>query len=231
MSNANSVSGFVGSGTTRNLFPTQVVNSASETILKINTDTGTSNFFLVVPTGGQIYGAQTSLDVNGNAAITTRSGREYGLPSGETNDEFSTASWDGHPFKVRIAGVGNAGHHATQTLLFNLYNGTSATLGSDFAIGTTGSAFAIAASSSDVNFNFYIESTLIWDATSKVLSGSYTANIAGGTTSQFTTDTVITNVPTPPISAAGLSFLATVTFAFAVSTSSVTVREFVVDKL
>jgi hypothetical protein len=231
MSNPSTVAGFVGSGTTRNTFPTQIVNSASETILKINQDTGTANYFLVAPTGGSIYGAQTAFDVNSNASITRRSGREYGLPSGETNDQFSTASWDGHPFKVRIAGVGNAGHHATQTLLFNLYQGTSATLGSDFIIGTTGAAFAIAASTVDVAYNFYIEATLLWDATSQVLSGSYMANIAGGTTSQFTTSTVVTNVPTPPITAAGLSFLATVTFADAVATSSVIIREFVIDKL
>jgi hypothetical protein len=229
MSNPATVSGFVGSGTTRNTFPLQTVAATAETILKINTDTGTSNYFLVLPTGGNVYGAQTVLDVNGNPAITQFSGREYGLPSGETVDEFSSSSWNGHPFKIRVVGTGTAGHNAGQTLVFNLYQGTSATLGSDKIIGTTGSAYAIATSTVNVAFDWMIEATLNWNATSQVLSGSYTANVSGGTTSQFTTPTVITNVVTG-VTAAGLSFLATVTLGNAAS-STIQITEFVADKL
>ena len=222
MSNTNSIAGFSGSGTTRNTFPSQVIATTVETALLINTDTSTTTAFVVVPTGGQILGAQTKLDVNANAAITTRGGREYGLPSGESNDQFSSASWDGRPFKVRIAGVGTAGHNGAQTLIFNLYQGTSATLGSDKAIATTGAAFAIAQSTVDVAFNFMIEATLLWDPTSGVLSGAYTANIAGGTTSQIKTPTVVTNV-VASVTASGLSFLASVTLGNAAS-STVTIR-------
>jgi len=229
MSNPSTVSGFVGAGSTRNTWPLQTVAATAETILKIGTDAGSSNFFLVAPTGGQIYGAQTGLDVNANAAITGTSGREYGTPNGETDDLFSSSSWSGHPFKVRIVGTGTAGHNAGQTLVFNLYQGTSATLGSDKIIGTTGSAYAIAAGASNVAFDFMIEATLNWNATSQVLSGSYTSNVAGGTTSQFTTPTVITNVVTA-VTAANLSFLATVTLGNAAS-STVQVTEFVIDKL
>jgi hypothetical protein len=230
MANANSVAGFAQSGSSRNQFPTQTVATTVETILKISTDVSTSaNFFLVAPSGGQIYGAQANLDVNANPAITARSGREYGLPSGETNDEFSSGSWDGHPFKVRITGVGTAGQNGGQSLIFNLYQGTSASLASDKAIATTGAAFAIARGGVNVSFNFYVEALLAWDATSQVLSGSYTANIAGGTTSQFTTTTVITNV-VASVTAANLSFLASITLGNAAS-STVTLREFVIDKL
>jgi hypothetical protein len=70
---------------------------------------------------------------------------------------------------------------------------------------------------------------LQWDSVSKVLSGSYSANIAGGTTSQFTTSTVITNVVTA-VAASGLSFLATVTLGNAAS-STVQLSEFVVEKI
>lgn len=229
MSNPASVAGFVGTGTTRNLFPLQTVAATAETILKISTDSGTANYFLVAPTGGQIYGAQTGLDVNANAAITGTSGREYGLPNGESLDQFSSSSWSGHPFKVRIVGTGTAGHNAGQTLVFNLYQGTSATLGSDKIIGTTGSAYAIATSTLNVAFDFMIEATLNWNATSQVLSGSYTSNVSGGSTSQFTTPTVITNVVTA-VTAANLSFLATVTLGNAAS-STIQVTEFVIDKL
>ena len=229
MSNANTVAGFVGSGSTRNLFPLQTVAATAETILTISTDSGTTQAFVVAPTGGSIYGAQTPFNSNANATITGRSGREYGLADGQSNDQFFSTSWDGHPFYVRVAGTGTAGHNAGQTLVFNLYQGTSTTLGSDKAIGTTGAAYAIATGSSNVSFGFYIEATLQWDSVSKVLSGSYSANIAGGTTSQFTASTVVTNVVTS-VAASGLSFLATVTLGNAAS-STVQLSEFVVEKI
>lgn len=226
MSNANSVAGFAGSGTIRNTFPTQTVAATAETILTLNTDTGTASCFVVVPTGGQIYGSQTGLDTNSNAAITDRSNYLWGLPSGDSNDQFSVTSWDGIPFKVRISGVGNAGANAAQSVIVNLYQGTSATLGSDKKIGTTGAALATVAGG---GFNFYIEAYLLWDNTSQILSGSYTANIAFGTTSQFTTTTVVPNIPVT-VTAAGLSFLATLTLGNAAS-STITVKNFVIDRV
>lgn len=229
MSNSDTVFGFAQSGTLRNQFPVQTVAATTETILKIGTDAGSANYFLVAPYGGQVYGAQSGLDVNANSSIIDRSAQNWGLPSGESNDQFSTSSWDGHPFRVRVCGIGTAGHNAAQTLLFNLYQGTSATLASDKIIGTTGAAYAIAQSSSDVKFNWMIEATLLWDVASQNLSGSYTANISGGTTSQFVTTTVVPNVPVT-IAASSLSFLATVTLGNAAS-STIQVREFVLDRL
>ncbi len=226
MSNSNSVAGFAQSGTLRNQWPTQTVATTTETAFLINTDTGTSTGFVVAPTGGQIYGAQTKFDVNANTAITERSGREYGLPSGETNDIYSSASWDGRPFKVRMTGVGNVGANAAQSLVIKLYQGTSATLASDKEIGLTGAALATVAGGP---FNFTIEAALLWDATSQILSGSYTANIAFGTVSQFTTTTVVPNVVTA-VTAADLSFLGSITLGAAAS-STVAIREFVIDKV
>jgi hypothetical protein len=237
MANVNTCAGYTASGTAKNQFPvTQTVATTVETALLLNTDAGTTTCFVVVPGGGSILGSSTGLDVNANFAVIERSAREYGLPSGETNDQFSSSnasgavgSWDGRPFRVRICGVGTAGHNAAQTLIFNLYQGTSASLASDHAIGTTGAAYAIAQSSSNVSFNFMIEATLVWDLTSGVLTGSYTSNIAGGTTSQFTGPTVVTNV-VGSMTSATLSFLASVTLGNAAS-STISIREFVVDKL
>ncbi len=226
MSNPSTVFGFAQSGTLRNQFPTQTVATATETILKINTDTGSANYFLVAPSGGSILGAQTNLDVNANSAITGRSGREYGLPSGESNDAFSSASWDGHPFYVRLAGIGNAGANAAQSIQVNLYQGTSATLGSDHAIATTGTGLAAVAGGA---FNFEVEARLLWDATSGILSGSYTSNIAFAAVSQFTGPTVITNVVTS-VTAAGLSFLASLKLGNGAS-STITLREFTLSKI
>jgi hypothetical protein len=245
MANANTVSGVTQSGTGRNQFPVQTIAATAETILKIGTDSGTNvNYFLTVP--GAIaaatsttslsgaLGAATGLDVNANQAITEISAREYGLPSGEVTDQFSSSSWDGRPFKVRICGIGTAGHNAAQTLVFNLYQGISATLGSDNLVGTTlvaATPFPIAQSSSNVSYNFLIEFTGLWDATSKILSGSYLSNIGSASTygSQFVTSTVTPTVVSS-LASSGLSFLATITMGNAAS-STVQVREFVLDKV
>lgn len=225
MSNTNSVTGFAASGATRNTFPTQAVAATAETVLTVNTDTGTTAAFIVAPSGGQIYGASTGLDVNSNAAITDRSNYLYGLPSGESNDQFNSSSWDGRLMKIRLAGVGNAGANAGQTVLFNLYQGTSTTVGSDHLIGTTGAAFAMVAGGA---FNFYIEATAQWDATSQIFTGFYTANIAFGATKQWTLPSSFTSVAT--VTPSLLSFLASVTFGNAAA-SSVTLKEFVIDRV
>jgi len=228
MSNTNSCAGIAQSGSSRNQFPVQTVASTVETILQVSTDSGTnSNFFLVAPSGGQVYGATTGLNVNANPSVIDRSSLMYGLPSGVSNDQFNSASWDGHPFRVRIVGTGTAGHNAAQTVLFNLYQGTSATLGSDKIIGTTGAAFAIAQSTTNVSFNWMIEAFLLWDSASQLMTGHYTASIGGGTTSQFVTTTVIPNLPAVTTTA-GLSFLASVTLGNAAS-STIQVKEFVID--
>ena len=234
MSNPATVAGITVNGTAKNQFPvTQTVATTNETAFVINTDAGTTTYFLVAPGAGSVLGSATGFDINANPAVIERSAREYGLPSGETNDQFSSSnssgaigSWDGRPFKVRVCGVGNAGANAGQTLIVNLYQGTSTTLGSDKIIGTTGSAYATAAGGA---FNFLVEATLTWDLTSGVLSGWYTGNIAFATTSQFVGPTVVPNVVTS-VTQSGLSFLASLKLGNAAS-STISVREFVIDKL
>ena len=226
--NTNTVNGgFAGSGTLRNQFPTQTVATATETGLNVNTDTGTAIALVTLPVGGSIFGAQAAWDVNANPSIIRRSGREYGLPSGENNDQFSSSSWDGRAFKIRLAGIASLG--ATQTAIFYLYNGATTVIGtSGNRVAGTGSAYPGGGTSTTPS-NFFIEFTGLWDASSGILSGSYTANIANGSTSQFTGPTVITAVQTSVL-AAGLTFCASVKLANTTS-STITVREFVVDKL
>ena len=226
MANTNSVAGVTQSGTLRNQFPTQTVAATTETALLLNTDSGTATCFIIAPSGGEIYGARAPRDVNANPAITARSGREYGVPSGEANDLFSSSSWDGRPFKVRICGIGNAGANAAQTLLVNLYQGTSATLGSDVKIASTGAALATVAGGA---FQFYIEARLLWDSGTGLLTGSFDADIAFGSSQQYTVTKAILAVPTA-VTTAGLSFLASLTLGNAAS-STITVREFIIDKV
>ena len=336
MSNTNSVAGYSGKGTIRNQFPVQVVSTTTETPLVVSTDAGSATAFVVAPTSGSILGASAKLDINANAAIIGRSVRQYGLPSGESNDQFSSSTWDGLPFRVRISGTGSSSAQlaapvndtfttatsggtltdlttyyyrvaavnasggtslastetsletgnstantntltvkwlavagatsykvygrstggelfmatvtaptlqwvddgsvtpagalptsATTNVTLNLYQGTSSTLASDKALGTTG---AVAVAGAGGNFDFAIIATLQWDATSKILSGYYTANIAYGSSSSFTTTTVVSNVVTS-VTVTGLSFLASVIFGFASAANSISVREFVLEKL
>lgn len=224
MANLNSIVGYAQSGTTRNTFPTQTVAATTATPLVINTDGGTATYFLVLPTGGSVFGAQNSLDVNANPSITRRSGRAYGPPSGETNDQFSSASWDGHPFKIKIAGIGNAGANGAQTVQVNLYQGTSATLGSDNLIGTTGTGLAAVAGGA---FSFLVEASCVWDATSQILAGYYTSIVTFAATSQISAPTKFTSVTS--VTTAGLSFVAGLTLGNGAS-STITLREFVADQ-
>ncbi len=108
MSNTNSVAGYSGNGSQRNQFAAQTVPTTTETALVVNTDTGTATAFIVAPTVGPIRGAASKLDINANQAVVGRSHREYGLPSGESNDQFTSDTWNGRPFKVRITGIGSA---------------------------------------------------------------------------------------------------------------------------
>ena len=228
MANANTVpGGYAGSGTLRNQFPAQVVASATEAALVVNTDAGTATALVTVPTGGQIYGASSAFDANGNPSITRRSGREYGVPSGSSNDQFSSASWNALAFKVRLSGVATLG--ATQTAIIYLYNGAATVVGTaGNRIALTGAAYPSGGTSTTPS-NFLLEFTGLWDPTSKILSGYYSANIANGTTSQFTTTTVITNVQTSVV-AAGLTFCAGLKLANTTS-STIQLSEFVVEQI
>jgi hypothetical protein len=224
--NTNTVGGFTLQGTTRNTWPNQAVAATAETILQINTDGTASNFFLTPPLPTTVAGAQTPFATAANAAITARGGSQYGLPSGWSNNGWNTnVLLPGRAFTVRLVGTGNAGANAAQSVIINLYQGTSSTVGSDKKIGTTGSALATVAGGA---FNFMIEAFLLWDNTSQILSGSYTSNIAFGSASQFTTQTVVPNVVTA-VTTAGLSFLGTITLGNAAA-STVQVSEFVLEQ-
>lgn len=227
MSNINSVAGFTVQGSSRNQFPSLALSSTTESIFPISTDSGTSSLFLTVPSASGAFGSQSPIDEAANSASARRGGAAYGLPSGESNQGWTSAALaNGRAFKVRFVGVGNAGANAAQTIQVNLYQGTSATLGSDKKIGTTGAALAAVAGGA---FNFLVEATLVWDSTSQILSGCYTANIAFGTASQFTTTTVVPNVVTG-VTAAGLSFLATITMGNAAA-STAQLSEAVIDRV
>ena len=334
MSNANSIAGWSQSGTLRNQFPTQTISTAAETQLTITTDAGTAGLFLALPYGASATGAMSSRDTNGNQAVIARSGRMYGRPSGEANAPYSVNSWDGHPIRIRVSGIGNAAAQlatpvnstftqantggtlldtttyyyrvaainaqggtslastetsqitsgtggnahtmtvtwgavagatgykiygrttgaeqligtvtaptvqfvddgsvtpsgalptaATSGVTIKLYRGTTALTNALATTGTTAIATAGGA------FDFFIEAVLMWDNTSQVLSGWYTANIGYGTSSShFTTTTVVSSVPTG-LAVSDLAFAAAATFGFASSANTITVKNFCIDEI
>lgn len=235
--NTNTVGGIALQGTVRNTWPSQTVAATTETIFKVNTDGTSANYFLTPTTPSTIVGAQTSFSTAANAAITGRGGTQYGNPSGWSNSGWNTnVLLPGRVFRVRVVGTGNAGANAAQSVIINLYQGTSATIGSDNKIGTTGAALATVAGGA---FNFYVEATCLWDNTSQILSGAYTANIAFGSTSQFTAySTAAATTPAVPstafvvtgVTAANLSFLGTLTLGNAAS-STVQLSEFALEQV
>lgn len=228
MANSNTIpGGYAGWGTLRNQFPVQTVATATETALVVGTDGGTATALVTVPTGGQIYGANAPFDASANPSIARRSGREYGAPSGVSNDQFSSNSFNALAFKIRLSGVATLG--ATQTAIVYLYNGAATVVGTaGNRVALTGAAYPSGGTSTTPS-NFLLEFTGLWDPTSQILSGYYSANIANGTTSQFTTTTVITNVQTT-VAAAGLTFCAGLKLANTTS-STIQLREFVVEQI
>jgi hypothetical protein len=227
MANANTLAGFSGSGTLRNQFPTQTVATATETALVVGTDTGTATALITLPTGGQVYGASAGLDINANQAITDRSNYIYGLPSGESNDQFNSGSWTARAFKIRLSGTASLG--ATQTAIFYLYNGAATVVGTaGNRIASTGAAFPSGGTSTTPS-NFWLEFTGLWDPTLQTVSGFYSSNVANGSTSQIVAPTVITNVQTS-VAASGLTFCAGVKLANTTS-STISVSEFVIERV
>ena len=228
MANANTIiGGYAGWGTGRNIFPVQTVASATEAALVVGTDGTAATALVTVPTGGSILGANPPFNANANPSITQRSGREYGVSSGVSNDQFSSNSFNALAFKIRLSGYASLG--ATQTAIFYLYNGAATVVGTaGNRVASTGAAYPSGGTSTTPS-NFLLEFTGLWDPTSQILSGYYLANVANGSTSQFTTTTVITNVQTS-VTAAGLTFCAGVKLANTTS-STIQLREFVVEKV
>lgn len=227
MSNSNSIAGIARQGSARNQFASQAIASTTETIFTVNTDSGTTQFFLTPPSPTGVYGAKVNIDSAANAAITARSGNVYGLPSGESNQGYTTDQLaTGKPFRVRLSGTGNAGANAAQSVIVALYQGTSTTVGSDVQLATTGAALATVAGGA---FSFFIDATLLWDSGTGLIVGGFSSTIAFGSAQQFTVTKAILNVPTA-VTAAGLSFLGTITMGNAAA-SSVQLSEFAIDRI
>lgn len=230
--NANTLVSFVN-GTNRNQIPALTLASTTATAFSVNTDTGTTVAALAVPTGSSPVGSRNPQDSNANASIISQSGREYGNPLGTNRPFYTTASFDGKPFKVRLVGTGTAAANAGNTLTLSLYQGTSATLASDHVVAAT----AAVATASAASLNFVVEATLLWDSTLQSLAGSYNyvvnfnGTLATGALPVATTaQASLLTTPVAVTTAAGLSFLPAVTWGNAVG-GTIQITEFSIEQV
>lgn len=227
--NANTILAYSG-GTGRNQIAKLNLASTVETAFSLNTDNGAgAPAFLSLPLQSAILGSSTPIDPTANPAITVGGGRQFGPPNGSGAPYINSGSFDGaHPFRVRLVGTGNAGANAGQTVVINVYEGTSTTLASNAKIATTGAALATAAGGP---FNFLVNIECIWDSVTQVLGGTFQAliNYTNKAGSQLNATGLLTNFAAPT-SVAGISFIPSVQFGNAAA-SSVSVTEFALEQV
>lgn len=165
---------------------------------------------LSVPQQTDIRGSQAPMDPNANNAITLDQLGRAGQYRGQNRPYFNSASFDnGRPFRLRLVGTINVGATQTvKTVNIVLYQGTSATLGSDSALYTStqgsstigSSAVGVAAG----HYNFIVEACLIWDSTSQSLvttecwsavAGNYIARAVGSSIASVASPSALTFLP------------------------------------
>lgn len=227
MSNVNTILCY-NNGTKRGQIPTQTLAAITETAISVTTDTGTTPAFLAVPLQNAILGSTNGIGVNGNAAILVPPfGTGNNIPDGVQAPYFNSSSFDaGRPFTLRFIALGTAAANAGNTLTVKIYQGTSATLGSDTLFSTPISAVATATAA---NLRLFIQIQCYWDSTSQLLTGSLSGNYTyNGTT------TLITSAALAPITAltspSALSFLPSITWGNAVG-GTISVSEWSMEQV
>lgn len=147
-----------------------------------------------------------------------------GLYVGLTGDVINNATYDGHPFTVRVAG--KAFIAGTGTLAVTLKLGTSATSSSNT---TLANATKVGASVTATAQNFWLEGEFMWDSVSQSLTGVASGVVGGLLLAQIviTAQQVTNPNATTP---ATLNFIPSFTFSSANAGNTVTVTEFLIDR-
>jgi|SRR5882762_2010220 len=126
--------------------------------------------------------------------------------------------WDGHPFRVRLAGKVHTGATATLTLYLTL--GNSATNG-----GTGGNRISTGVTAAVTgDNNFVLDTDFIWDSTSAALNSNVSGNGAGSliATAAGTSKAGVTQ--------STLIFTPFFLFSVANAANSVALAEFTIDR-
>lgn len=182
----------------------------------ITTGTATA---LLVPTSAQNYGTLPS------PALAAGSGLYISIPP----ELSGSQDWDGHQFRVRIVGIVLSG--TTGTFSTTLYLGTSSTAANDTSIAAATSASITG--STTVPFHFSLDSTMLWDSTTQTLTGLTNAQYNGVAAITTVVNTVVTATSTPvnASSLSNLQFIPFFTFGTGNAANTVTIKEFLIERV
>lgn len=203
MANQDTVVALTGPGTGRFQINALTLASVTETAFLMGTDTGTTVALLTIPVGGSLVGSGSPVEFNQNPAISSQSfGRKVSV--GTEMPYFSSKTFDsGRPFKIRVIGTATINTGTSNTVAINLYQGTSATLGSDSKV-----AALTAGGATNTSVNFMLETVIQWDSTSQTLGGWYTGQCGNTLTAAHALTSAVSVTST-----AGLTFIISGVFA------------------
>ena len=184
--------------------PAQVITTGSATAL-------------LVPSSTTNYGTLPS------PALAAGTGLYISIPP---DIATGASDWDGHQFKVRLVGLVTTG--TSSTFKVDMYLGTSKTAASDSALTSSSASSAI----STATVNFAYEYTFLWDSVSLNLNGTFGFYINDVLTgSVATTQITATTSPVNSSLLANLSFIPFFTFGTGNAANSVTIKEFLIERL
>lgn len=123
-----------------------------------------------VPSGANLVGSGSPTEFNQNSAISSQAyGRKATLGVGTEAPFYSATTFDaGRPFRIRVVGNATLNAGAGNSVVINLYQGTSTTIGSNTKV-----AALTAGGAASTSFNFSLDTLIQWDVTSGVLGGYY----------------------------------------------------------
>ena len=132
---------------------------------------------------------------------------------------YVNSSVDGRQFRIRIVGLVTVS--ASSTFQVSLYNGTSSTVTSDTLVSISASYTITTAST----INFVFENNFLWDSTSSHLNGWFQSDV----NNVFTGSAAITAITN--LSVTQLQFIPAFTFGSSNAANSVTIKEFLFEKV
>jgi len=231
MSNQNTVAGVYG-------LPKMVVSDTNEHALVVPGPTPPSGV-----TWGPAY-YETSLPSNGPNPYTGFPSPAFPVNSGlcvSVPVDIAGSDFDGHPFRLRLAGV--AANPGGGNLTIKLYQVPFASLG---VISASGSVTTAGAPGSGDNVlksggtalttppstatGFLYEMVVLWDSSSSILqsfvNNGYYTSTATGTLIAAAAGTNVTSIS----AVSALNFLPSFTFATGNAANAVTLQEFCIDR-
>lgn len=180
----------------------------------------TSVATLLVPAATALYQGLPSPVFAAGAGLYLALDPDYqsGNPQA-TSPTYVNSSVDGRQFKIRVVGLATVA--ASSTFQVSLYNGTSSTVTSDTLVAISASYTITTAST----VNFLLETNFLWDSVSSKLNGWFYSDV----NNTFTGGAAITSIAS--LSVTNLQFIPAFTFGTNAGAATVTVKEFLFEKV